>query len=63
MAIALVKLTKNRNGKTTYFLDYISFEAAKLGVAVQGKEHNEIEYSTAEILRVWPEQKSKKDIQ
>lgn len=52
MALALVKLSVERNGKTHYFLDYISYEAAKLGVQVQGSEHKEGEYSKAEIVKV-----------
>jgi hypothetical protein len=52
MALALVKLSAQRNGKTHYFLDYISYEAAKLGVLIQGEEHKEGEYSKAEIVKV-----------
>jgi len=52
MDLALVKLSKRRNGKTYYFLDYISYEVAKLGVQVQGVEHGENEWSEAEIVKV-----------
>ncbi len=53
MALALVKLSKKRNGKTFYFLDYISYEVAKLGVQIQGEEHNDNEWSDAEIIKVY----------
>lgn len=52
MALALVKLSKKRNGKTFYFLDYISYEVAKLGVQIQGEEHKNNEWSTTEIVKV-----------
>lgn len=52
MALALVKLSKKRNGKTYYFLDYISYEVAKLGVQIQGQEHNNNEFSDAKIVKV-----------
>ena len=60
MALALVKLSKRRNGKTYYFLDYISYEVAKLGVQIQGEEHNENEWSKAEIVKAY-DVESKKD--
>ena len=53
MALALVKLSKRRNGRTYYFLDYISYEVAKLGVQIQGEEHNDNEWSRAEIVKVY----------
>jgi len=53
MALALVKLSKKRNGRTYYFLDYISYEVAQLGVQIQGEEHNENEWSYAEIVKVF----------
>jgi len=53
MALALVKLSKKRNGKTYYFLDCISYEVAKLGVQIQGEEHNDNEWSHAEIVKVY----------
>jgi hypothetical protein len=53
MALALVKLSKKRNGKTFYFLDYISYEVAKLEVQIQGEEHNNNEWSNAEIVRIY----------
>lgn len=53
MALALVRLSKKRNGKTYYFLDYISYEVAKLDVQIQGEEHNENEWSKVEILKVY----------
>ncbi|KKL25771.1 hypothetical protein LCGC14_2401960 [marine sediment metagenome] len=53
MALALVKLSKRRNGRTYYFLDYISYEVAKLNVQIQGEEHNENEWSKAEIVKVY----------
>lgn len=56
MALALVRLSKKRNGKTFYFLDYISYEVAKLGVQIQGEEHNNNEWSHAEIIKVFSNQ-------
>lgn len=53
MALALVKLSAQRNGKIHYFLDYISHEVAKLGVQIQGEGHREGEYSKAEIIKVF----------
>ena len=53
MALALVKLSKRRNGRTYYFLDYISYGVAKLNVQIQGEEHNENEWSKAEIVKVY----------
>ena len=53
MALALVKLSKKRNGKTYYFLDYISYEVAKIkDVQIQGEEHNDNEFSKVEIVKV-----------
>lgn len=52
MDLALVKLSKRRNGRTYYFLDYVSYEVAKLGVQVQGVEHAEGEFSEAKIIKV-----------
>lgn len=52
MALALIKLKKKRSGRTYEFLDYISYDVAKLGVDVQGIEHSEGEYSRAEIVKV-----------
>jgi hypothetical protein len=53
MSLALVKLSKKRNNETYYFLDYISYDVAKLGVQVQGEEHNDNEWSDAEIIKVF----------
>lgn len=53
MALALVKLTKKRNGRIYCFLDYISYEVAKLDVQIQGEEHNENEWSKVEIVKVY----------
>ena len=53
MALALVKLSKKRNGRVYYFLDYISYDVAKLDVQVQGEEHNNNEWSHAEIVKVY----------
>lgn len=53
MALALVKLSKKRNGRTYYFLDYISEEVAKLDVQIQGEEHNNNEWSKPEIVKVY----------
>ena len=53
MALALVKLRKKRNGKYYYFLDYISYDVAKLDVQIQGSEHNDNEWSRAEIVKVY----------
>lgn len=57
MALALVRLSKKRNGKTYYFLDYISYEVAKLGVQIQGEEHNDKEWSNVEIVKVYSNEK------
>jgi hypothetical protein len=51
MDLALVMLSKRRNGRTYYFLDYISYEVAKLGVQIQGIEHAEGEWSEAKIIK------------
>ena len=53
MKLALVKLSKRRNGKTYYFLDYISYEVAKLGLQIQGEEHNNNEWSRAKIIKMY----------
>jgi len=53
MALALVKLQKKRNGRTYTFLDYISYDVAKLGVDIQGEEHSKLEWSRAEIIKVY----------
>lgn len=52
MDLALVKLSKRRNGKTYYFLDYISYDVAKLGVQIQGTEHSDNEWSEVKIVKV-----------
>ena len=53
MALALVKLSKRRNGRTYYFLDYISYDLAKIeGIQIRGEEHRENEFSEVEILKV-----------
>lgn len=53
MALALIKLSKKRNGRTYYFLDYISYEIAKIpDVQIQGEEHNEKEFSKVKIVKV-----------
>ncbi len=51
MSLALVKLSKKRNGRIYYFLDYISLDVARLGVQIQGEEHNKNEWALAEIVR------------
>lgn len=53
MALALVKLSKKRNGKVIYFLDYISYEIAKSKNQIQGEGHSENEWSTPEIIKVY----------
>jgi len=54
MALALVKLSKRRGNQTYEFLDYISYDLAKIdGIEIQGEEHNEGEWSQVEILRVF----------
>ena len=50
--LALVKLKKKRKDKMFEFLDYISYDVAKLGVDIQGVEHSEGEYSRAEIVKI-----------
>ena len=53
MTLALIKLSKRRNGRTYYFLDYISYDVAKIeGVQIQGEEHNDNEFSKVEIVKV-----------
>jgi len=54
MALALVKLTKkDKYGNTREFLDYISYEVAKLGVLIQGEEHESHEWSKPKIVKVF----------
>lgn len=54
MALALVKLSKRRGNKTYEFLDYISYDVAKIdGIEIQGEEHNDGEWSRVEILKVF----------
>ncbi len=53
MALALVKLSKRRNNRIYYFLDYISYEVAKLDVQIQGEEHSRDEWSKTEIIKVY----------
>ena len=54
MALALVKLNKkDRRGNIREFLDYISYEVAKLGVLVQGEEHEPHEWSRPKIVKVF----------
>lgn len=53
MALALVKLSKRRNGRIYYFLDYISYDVAKIkNIQIQGEEHNDNEFSKVEIVKV-----------
>jgi len=51
MALALVKLKKQRRDQTFEFLDYISYDVAKLGVEIQGEGHNHNEWSFAKIVK------------
>jgi len=53
MALALVKLTKERGNRKYTFLDYVSAEVANLGVQIQGENHSYDEWSDIEILRVF----------
>ena len=53
MALALVKLSKKRGDKVEYFLDYISYDIAKLNVFVQGEKHEGDEFSNIEIIKVF----------
>lgn len=53
MSLALVKLSKKRDGIIYYFIDYISYDIARLGIQIQGVEHNEDEWSNIEILKVF----------
>ena len=53
MALALVKLTKKRGNNIYEFFDYISEDAAKLGVDVQGVEHGKNEWSRAQVIKVY----------
>lgn len=54
MKLALVKLSRfnRKNNRVYYFLDYISYDVAKLGVQIQGSEHAQGEWSFAKIVRV-----------
>ena len=52
MALALVKLTKERGNQTYSFLDYISAEVAELNVEIQGEEHGHKEWSKMEIIKI-----------
>ena len=52
MALALVKLKKNRGKRTFEFLDYISADVAKLGVEIRGEEHSFEEWSDAKIIKI-----------
>ena len=53
MALALVKLSKKRSGRVYYFLDYISYEVAKLDIQIQGEDHRDGEWSSVEIVKVY----------
>ena len=53
MALALVRLSKKRKNKSYYFLDYISYDVAKLNVEIQGENHNPDEWSKVEIIKVF----------
>ena len=53
MALALVKLKKQRGKRTYEFLDYISADVAKLGVEIRGEEHSYNEWSEVEIVKVY----------
>ena len=52
MALALVKLTKERGNQTYSFLDYISAEVAELDVEIQGEEHGYKEWSKINIIKI-----------
>ena len=52
MALAIVKLSKKRGNRVFEFLDYLSYDVAKLGVEIQGSEHSENEFSEAKIVKV-----------
>ena len=53
MALALIKLTKKRGNNIYEFFDYISKEAAELGVDVQGVEHGKNEWARAEVVKIY----------
>ena len=53
MALALVKLVKEYRGRKYNFLDYISYDVAKLGVEIHGEEHRKDEWSFAKIIKVY----------
>lgn len=53
MALALVKLAKQRGGQTYYIFEYISAEVAKLGVEINGYDHSPGEFSYAEIIKIY----------
>lgn len=51
MALALVKLRKKRKGRYFDFLDYVSYDVAKLGLEIQGELHNDNEWCKPVILK------------
>lgn len=54
MELALVKLSFRRGGETHYFLDYVSYDLAKIdSVLIQGEGHKEGECSPAKIIKVF----------
>lgn len=50
--LALIKLTRHHKGRKIDFIDYISYDIAKLNIEVQGEKHNNKEWSTPDILKV-----------
>jgi hypothetical protein len=60
MALALVKLSRMRGDRIEYFIDYISYDVAKLGVCIQGEKHEDGEFSKAEIIKVFNNSKINK---
>lgn len=53
MALALVELKKRRGNRVYSLFDYISLDAAKLGVEIQGEEHSVNEWSKVKIIKIF----------
>lgn len=52
--LALVKLSKVRRGRVYTFVDYISYDVAKIDdIEIQGEKHNDNEWSKVEIIKTF----------
>lgn len=50
--LAIVKLKKRRNGRVYDFIDYISYDLAKIeGIEIQGIDNYPNEFSRVEIVK------------